>query len=347
MSQKKTPFQSKFIIDGVTQELTPAQILNSVCESASCARADACEGTVVDESLDGHLPSFDYDSGKIDEYLKIVSSSRRVFPLCFSGEYTRCRIAQALTGALLKSGKFKLEDITLDACWKWSDARIGNMAAFYSSVEQAGDYLDSLDIKLNSYSFSSSSTCDVEFIPNVSSRIAVPSKLVADPKSWIIYIPFDTSEYKLGGSLLSQELGDVPGGAVQIQDPDYFQDCFEVVRELVEDGILLSAAPVCDGGLLGSLKKMISGNVGTTIDISDIARSCMGADSVNILFSEVPGVIVQIKDPDFDYIDAELLLQDVAYYPLGHPEIGRSGIRIKRESKAGIHGILESLIQNF
>ena len=67
---------------------------------------------------------------------------------------------------------------------------------------------------------------------------------------------------------------------------------------------------------------------------------------MRILFAEVPGVVVQITDADFDYLDAELLLQDVAFFPLGHPTPGRTDIRIKSSAKSGIQTILESLIRN-
>ncbi len=61
------------------------------------------------------------------------------------------------------------------------------------------------------------------------------------------------------------------------------------------------------------------GDVGADIDISGI-MSAYGEDKkLRILFSEVPGAIIQIKDSDYDYVDAEFLLQDIAYYPIGHP----------------------------
>ena len=65
---------------------------------------------------------------------------------------------------------------------------------------------------------------------------------------------------------------------------------------------------------------------------------------MRLLFAEVPGAVIQIRDIDFDYIDAELLLQDVAFYPLGHPVSG-GGVRIRSSVKTGIQNILDALIQ--
>ena len=66
---------------------------------------------------------------------------------------------------------------------------------------------------------------------------------------------------------------------------------------------------------------------------------------VRLLFSEVPGAIIQVRDADFDYIDAEFILQDVAYFPLGHPSADGE-LHLASSAKTGIQTILESLMQN-
>ena len=64
-----------------------------------------------------------------------------------------------------------------------------------------------------------------------------------------------------------------------------------------------------------------------------------------MLFGEVPGVVIQIADIDYDYVDAELLLQDIAYFPLGHPVPGTPGISVLSGGNS-ITGILESLMNS-
>ena len=161
----------------------------------------------------------------------------------------------------------------------------------------------------------------------------------------MIYIPFDTADFRLGGSLLSQAAG-IGGVPADISDADCFIDCFEVVREFVEDGLLLSGESVGEGGLLTTLDKMTSEECGLEADISALMHSYQEKHSLRPLFSEVPGVIVQIRDSDFDYLDAELLLQDVAYFPLGHPSAEVHGVEVKCSEKSGIQTILESLMRN-
>lgn len=164
-----------------------------------------------------------------------------------------------------------------------------------------------------------------------------------DKGAWLIYIPFDTCGFRLGGSLLSEVSGICGGKAPDISDPDYFIDCYEVVREFAEDGVITAGVTVGPGGLIAALDSLTSTFSGIDADISGIMRSYGENDVVKILFGETPGVLIEIRDTDFDYVDAELLLQDVAYFPVGHP--GRSGLRISQNDPGGgIFSILQSLI---
>jgi len=168
---------------------------------------------------------------------------------------------------------------------------------------------------------------------------------VADPDSWIIYVPFDSCDFRLGGSLLCDALGQNGDNFPEIGDADYFIDCYEVIREFVEDKITVSATTVSDGGLLAALKLMCSGDVGADIDISGIKNAYGEDQNARVLFSEIPGAIIQIKDSDYDYVDAELLLQDIAYYPIGHPVAGSGEVNVKTGG-SGIANILQSLLSS-
>ena len=159
----------------------------------------------------------------------------------------------------------------------------------------------------------------------------------------------ESCEYRLGGSLLSELLQQGSDVAPAPSDPDYFIDCYEVLREMVEDNVVIAGATVGEGGMLTTLKRMASaagGKVGARININELMNSCREQDPVRILFSEVPGVIIQIRDEDYDYLDAEFLLQDVVFYPLGHPVHGKNEIKVEATGKSGIQSILESIIRS-
>ncbi len=378
MKEKTSALHSKYIIDGVSRRLTPAEMLDDCLASAE-VKPNTESGEfepVVDESTDPSPSMKKFQNQNVQGYLATVVSlldEPRPFPAAYADPYTRGRIAKALLDAVWLNGRFKLGDLTLAAKWKWNGKPLGNMAAFYSSAEATADYINNLGICLSGYSFTESGrVCQTSFKvgacekaespdeddiflpedapfgsehPVLGRRRAVPDKLAADPDSWIIYVPFDTCDFRLGGSLLCDALGQNGDNFPEIGDADYFIDCYEVIREFIEDRIAVSAATVCDGGLLTALKLMCSGDVGADIDISGI-MSAYGEDKkLRILFSEVPGAIIQIKDSDYDYVDAEFLLQDIAYYPIGHPVTGTGEVNVKAGG-SGIAGILQSLLSS-
>jgi hypothetical protein len=379
MKEKNSALHSKYIIDGVPMRLTPAEMLDD-CLASKDTNERAENGTfepIIDESTDPS-PSINNikDKNSRDNLAKVVSllDEPRPFPTAFADPYTRCRIGKALLDAIWMNGKFKLGDLRINAKWRWNGQPIGNMAAFYSSAEATADFINSLGICLGGYSFTESArTCQSLFKvaasgknspqegediflpddapfgsehPILGRRRAVPDKLLADNSSWIIYIPFDSCDFRLGGSLLCDIFGQNGDTFPEIGDADYFIDCYEVVREFVEDRIAISGTTVCDGGLLTALKLMCSENVGADIDISGIMRAYGEDSTARILYSEIPGALIQIKDTDYDYTDAELLLQDIAYYPVGHPVAGGNDVTVKAGGNNGIISILQSLLNS-
>ena len=358
---------SQYVIGGVPQEYTPAQILDAMCETPSLAGAEG--GTIIDEVVDPVLTPLDVDNDRIDRYMALVSYAEKKMSLAFAGTYTRVRLLSSILDSLWRKGHFRLGDISIKADWQWDTAPVGASSAFYESVQSVADFMDSLGIKLSSYSFCRSEESSVTFEPALSrdtedsddifvkeafrsehpameKKRACPSTFVKDPGSWIVYVPFETCDYRLGGSLLAQTLGLGGGVVLQLGDADYFMDCFEVVRELVEDGIVLAGATVSEGGLYKALKGMTEDETDIDADLSGLVSSYEESNVVRLLFAEVPGVLLQIKDSDFDYLDAELLLQDVAYFPLGHPVEGGGRISVRASAKSSIQNILDSLIQN-
>ena len=383
MKENTSALHSEYIIDGIPRRFTPADILDGCLEQEPEGPQKYEEfEPIVDESTDPSPAADTFKSQDAQEYLSCISTltgTPRNCPMAYPEEFTKSRIAKALLDTMWMKGHFRLGDLTLTAKWRWNPKPLGNMAAFYSSVEAAADYIDSLGLCLNSYSFTESERIcqavfkvaatekpedpDAEIDPEdeidlpgnapfgsphpvIGRRRAVPEKLMPDPESWLIFIPFDTCEFRLGNSLLCQVLGQNGDNAPEIGDGDYFIDCFELIREFVEDKVVLSGMTVGDGGMLSALKNMCSETVGASIDVSGIMNAYDEDKSIRVLFSEIPGALIQIKDIDYDYADAEFLLQDIAYYPIGHPIPGTSSVKVKTGRGGGISDILQSLLSS-
>lgn len=378
MTEKESVLHSQYIIDGVRYDATPAELLGECMREGYPTASEPGEfADIVDESTDPPVTSFRYTPSLNEDYVQACMEAygeERSFRMLYPESFTKQRIAKALTDRIWNEGHFRLGDLELWARWIWNTRPLGNMAAFYKSAEAAGGYIFDLGVRLNDYIFQDtdeeSHLSLYAWLPEkedendedgqddlllkaspfqsrrpwISERRNCPSELRPEPSDWLIYIPFDTCTFRIGGSLLAQSQGHNGGIGPQIADPDYFIDCYEVVRELVEDGIVVAGVTVADGGLVTAAASMCS-RCGTEIDLSGLATSYQETDTVKLLFGEVPGVLIQINDNDYDYLDSQLILQDIAYYPIGHPMPDKKGVGFKEEKRSGVAGILASLLE--
>lgn len=377
MKEKESALFSRYIIDGVQCDATPFELL-AECMTDHDFEPAAEEGfeDILDESTDPPLTSFRYCNDENDTYIRQVTSytEDRPFRMLYPDTFTRQRIAGALLERLWNKGHYRLGDLCIWAEWKWNSRPLGNMAAFYASAKAASEYIYDLGCRLADFAYDgcdeesslragawlpveedsrSSETAEENILfkaspyesrnPWITDERQCPDKLDPDSESQLIYIPFETAAFRLGGSLLAEINGHNGGTGPVIQDPDYFIDCYEVVRELVEDGIVMAGAAVGDGGLAKAASSMCR-DCGMKLSIKGIQSSYMDEDTTRVLFSEIPGVLIQVSDANMDYLDSQLLLQDVAYYPLGSPDSDAIGIRISDEPQVTVAGILASLI---
>ncbi len=369
MKENENALHSRYVIDGIVGEATPAELLNECMEypfDEDISEGEFCD--IVDETIEAPLLSYSYDISSVQEHLEKTAEtagSERPFRMLYPGHFTKLQIAQALISRIWSEGHFRLGDLRLWAQWEWNTRPVGNMAALYSSISEASDYIYGLGVKLTDYIFiESDETSSAKFYawlpeeeleedlfkapyesshPWISEERKCPRNLVCDPNSQLIYIPFDTCPFKLGGSLLTEVSGHNGGAAPNIQDPDYFIDCYEVVRELVEDGVIMSGVAVGDGGLAIAARTLCN-ECGGELNINGLMSSYQENDSMKVLFGETPGVLLQVSDNDYDYLDSQLILQDVAYYPVGRPSMEHKEVRITQTERTGVAAILASLL---
>ena len=350
MKDKVSPLFSQYILDGEKMEETPFSALYDCLDGNGTVEVpDGPYKDIVDEYFDRKPVSFNYDAGQMDAYVeKILHTpyNRKIVDTDYPVSWTKAAINSILLENIFKEGHFSLQDILLMAQWDWNNAPAGNMAAFYDSTVTAGRYLFDLGIKLDRY-FVESNRRECRFELQVRNKISgrrrCPDIMGSDCSDWLVYIPFDNGKMNLGGSALSSLIGHGSGVEPELADPDYFIDCYEIVRELVEDGVITAGRVVGRGGLIAAAEKF-RGRKGFRMDIGGLMSAKKESDIIRVLFSELPGVLVQIKDSDYDYVDSQFLLQETAYFPLGHPDALLQGVEVCTRASGGVSGILESLL---
>ncbi len=377
----KTLFRSLFsnyIIDGVKLDSTPVDMLMECCAPEDLERLfpapeQPFDGTIVDESGDLDPSPLKYEFSKLEIYSQLVRNSlalRNSVNLDHPHSSARVILAESVIKYMLCSRPPRLEGLALSVSFRWDCGPVGNMAAFYKAVEAVSGYAYDLGIRFTELDFEEvEGAHEIVFDLAGSTDGAVkgfegfaesceddgtdggilPNE-VTSCEGNLIFVPFDTCSHKLGGSLFSGTLegGDEVGP--EIYDPDYFIDSYEVVHDLVEDGVALCGTAVGRGGLITAVERILGERFRLNMDIGGIQKTYMEDDPVRILFAEVPGVVLQIKDEDRDYVDAQFLLQDIAYYPLGKPEMGTDiddgrKIRMSVESRIDLSRILSSLLE--
>ncbi|MFA7116495.1 MAG: phosphoribosylformylglycinamidine synthase [Bacteroidales bacterium] len=248
---------------------------------------------------------------------------------------SRMTIAEALTNLVWAPIKDELKGVSLSANWMWPSRNPGENARLYKAVKGASDFAIGLGINIPTGKDSMSMT---QKYPN-GEKVISPGTLIVsaegevtdisniihpvlqdNPESFILYFPFTNSEkYPLGGSAFAQTINKIGNDAPDVEDPIYFHKCFDILQKIAfqtkpsdsnNKSIILAGHDVSSGGLLTTLLEMCfaRNNVGMDIDLSLI-------NDDNILFSEMPGVVIQVSRNDIITFDKSF--KNIKCYQLG------------------------------
>lgn len=241
----------------------------------------------------------------------------------------RLTIAEALTNMVWAELDGGLDGVSLSANWMWPTRNPGEDSRLYSAVKGASDFACELGINIPTGKDSMSMTQKYKD----GSKVLAPGSLIVSTVgrvkninktvhanfekccSSLIYLPFaKTTKFPLGGSAFAQILSAV-GAECPDVEASYFKKCFNVVQQLVSKELLLAGHDVSAGGLLTTLLESCFPNTtgGFKVDLSNC--------NSNILFSEVPAVVLQVNDPLAEVVLKEA---DVSYYVIGETHADRT-----------------------
>ncbi len=236
-------------------------------------------------------------------------------------------VAEALTNIVWAPLADGLKSIALSANWMWPCKQPGEDARLYFAVEALSKFAIDLGIPVPTGKDSLSMTIAYSdqqkvrapgtvVVTAVGECADVRSAVTADLKplpSELLYLDFSGVEgYPLGGSSLAQVVG-VLGDAAPEVKAGHFRRAFAIVQELIVHQDLLAGHDISSGGLLTAASEMaMVGDVGLTLRVPAHQR-----DSIGFLFSEKPGVLIQVADEKMPRVTQRLQRAGVQFLSLG------------------------------
>ena len=243
-------------------------------------------------------------------------------------------IAEALTNIVFAPLTHGLKGVSLSANWMWPCRNEGEDARLYKAVQAASDFAIKLGINIptgkDSLSMTqkypdgskvlSPGTVIISAVAEVSDiKKVVSPVLQPEFTSTLIYVDFSHTPFRLGGSALAQVLSSVGNETPDVESAEYFASAFNAVQTIINKSVVLAGHDVSAGGMVTTLLEMLFAQpgIGMDINLSDFKES----DIIKLLFSENPGVVLQVKDLDY----ASVLLHEagVRFHIIGKPSFRR------------------------
>ena len=253
-------------------------------------------------------------------------------------------VAEALTNIVWAPMAEGMDSISLSANWMWPcRSQEGEDARLYAGVKALSDFCCDLHINVptgkdslslsqqypNGEKIISPGTVIVSAGGEVSDiKKVVSPVLVNDKNASIYHIDFSFDTQHLGGSAFAQSLGKVGDDVPTVKNPEYFCDAFMAVQQMIEKGWIMAGHDISAGGLITTLLEMCFANTkgGMHINLHDI---CQDGDIVKTLFSENPGVVIEVSDQykqDFKDFMEEM---GVGFAKIGYPVEDSRSIVVK------------------
>ena len=216
-------------------------------------------------------------------------------------------IAEALTNLVWAPMPDRLRSVSLSANWMWPCKNKGEDARLYEAAEAASDFAVALGINIptgkDSLSMTQKYSDQVVYAPGTviisaagevtDVKKIVEPVLVNDPGSRLIYVDLSKDSFHLGGSSFAQFNNRLGRETPTVTDPAYFVRAFNLLQSLIEEEKILAGHDISAGGMITTLMEMCFSSTSGGLE-ADITG--MEGDVVEILFSEKPGVLIQVKD---------------------------------------------------
>jgi phosphoribosylformylglycinamidine synthase len=243
-------------------------------------------------------------------------------------------IAESLTNIIWAPLSYGLESVSLSANWMWPCKNPGEDSRLYDAVKAASDFAIELGINIptgkDSLSMTQKYGNELVYAPGTviisaagevkDIRKIVEPVILNDPYTSLLYIDMSRDSFKTGGSSFAQIINKLGTEAPTVKDPAYFNEVFNTIQELISSGKIISGHDISAGGMITTLLEMCFSNTkgGITVNLTALGEK----DIIKLLFSQNPGIVIQVKDED--EVADFLVEHGISYYSVGHPIFERN-----------------------
>lgn len=250
-----------------------------------------------------------------------------VAALADPGKGSQLAVAEALTNLVWAPVEQGLRGVSLSANWMWPAKNPGEDARLYEAVKQISDFAISLGINIPTGKDSLSmtqkypdgqrvlapGTVIISAVGEVENIRQIVEPVILPHRPALYYIDFSGDAFHLGGSSFAQSVNAIGNQVPGIPDPQYFINAFDAVQQMIREGWIIAGHDISAGGMITTLLEMTFGrnDTGMDLDMSGIGEK----DIVRLLFSEKPGVIIQVADQD--KVEAVLKEKDLKFFKIG------------------------------
>jgi phosphoribosylformylglycinamidine synthase len=246
---------------------------------------------------------------------------------------SKLAIAESLTNIVWAPLTHGLKGVSLSANWMWPAKTKGEDSRLYKAVEAVSQFAIELGINIptgkdslsmaqkypNGQVVYAPGTVIISAVGEVENIRKTISPVLQPVRSSIFYINFSKDEFKPGGSSFAQVLNLLGDSVPTVRDAKYFAKAFETLQQLIRKDLILAGHDISEGGMITTLLEMCFAvpDVGMKLNLSPL-----GTDIIKTLFSENPGVVIQVENQK---IVSEILKSNgIAFEILGDTTEDRS-----------------------
>ena len=244
----------------------------------------------------------------------------------------RLAVGEALTN-LVWAPVSALPDVRVSANWMWAAKLPGEGAALHDAAVAMKDIMLELGMAVDGGKDGISMAARAPDGRGGDETVKSPGELVISAyvtcpditktvspdlkragSGRLLYVDLGGGAHRLGGSALAQvygQIGDVPP---DVDDVQRLRRAFEVVQAELLAGRILAGHDRSDGGLVTTLLEMaFAGNVGIEVGLD----AEPGIDTIQCLFSEELGLVLEVAEGDADAVISAFTEQNVPCAAIG------------------------------